>query len=326
MSKMDAAGPALRGGRRWAGAAAASRDRAVGSLVSALLLLGSATDVAALATTPTPAVARPNEFYLRGAASCDPSARTVEVGSSFREGTRRFLLPGRAVPLTVRETSFGEGKLGYQLWTSGVALATYVSLRPALVRGKRVLELGSGIGLAGLACAGHARSVTLSDMDRVSPSDYDSPYGLLESLRRSVGENGYGEGVGEGGVSVRRIDWRECGEGPAGIADDDDRFDVVLASDCVYYAELLPPLLAALRRFLARDGTAYVLSTERGYVETDGLHASPARFGDALRDAGWCEVTEERFACVTPYSDEEQVLHRVCWRRAEAVAEQLYQR
>jgi predicted nicotinamide N-methyase len=295
---------------RSAGPASSPRARAVGAAL--VLLLGGA---AALAPAPAPTAPRANEFYLRGAAGCDASARTVEAGSSFREGTRRFLLPGRAAPLTVRETSFGEGKLGYQLWTSGVALATYVSLRPELVGDKRVLELGSGIGLAGLACAGLARTVTLSDMDRASATDYDSPYGLLDSLRRSADDNGFGAGAGAGAVSVRRIDWRECAEVDAAADAAADRFDVVLASDCVYYAELLPPLLGALRRFLAPEGTAYVLSTERGYVETDALHASPARFGAALRAAGWCEVCEERFACVTPYSDEEQVLHTVRWRR-----------
>jgi len=137
--------------------------------------------------------AAPNEFYLRGA-GCD-SARTLEIQvpstSLDWPPRRRFALPGKENEIGLRETSFGEGKLGYQLWTAGIALATFISANPALVHGKDVLELGSGIGLAGLACADVAQTVTLSDMDRVRDDDWDSPTMLLESLRDSVSENGF---------------------------------------------------------------------------------------------------------------------------------------
>ncbi|KAG8466912.1 hypothetical protein KFE25_008291 [Diacronema lutheri] len=290
-------------------------------------VLGLLANAHASVAPPRPAgvALRSKEFRLLGA-GCD-AAVTLDAGSSFAEGTRRFALPnGREIG--VRETSFGEGKLGYSLWTAGIALATWVCADPSRVRDKAVLELGSGVGLAGFACAcAGARSVTLSDMDRVCADDRDSPTGLLSSLRRSVHENALAEAV-----LVRRIDWREHvraaapSPGLGGAASrgggrepqaralvDDDRFDVVVASDCVYHAELLEPLAVAVQRFLAPDGVAYVMSTHRPACVGE-MHASPDDFARELSAAGWCEVHERRCTCRTPYADEEMVLHEVRWR------------
>ena len=52
------------------------------------------------------------------------------------------------------------------LWPAGRALATRLSAEPDLVRGLRVLELGTGLGIAGIAAAdAGARHVFLSDID-----------------------------------------------------------------------------------------------------------------------------------------------------------------
>jgi hypothetical protein len=51
------------------------------------------------------------------------------------------------------------------LWPAGRALATRLSAEPGLVRGRRVLELGTGLGIAGIAAAdAGARHVFLSDI------------------------------------------------------------------------------------------------------------------------------------------------------------------
>ena len=52
------------------------------------------------------------------------------------------------------------------IWPAGRALATRLSAEPDLVRGLRVLELGTGLGIAGIAAADvGARHVFLSDID-----------------------------------------------------------------------------------------------------------------------------------------------------------------
>ena len=51
-----------------------------------------------------------------------------------------------------------------EIWPAGRALATRLSAEPDLVRGQRVLELGTGLGIAGIAAAdAGARHVFLSD-------------------------------------------------------------------------------------------------------------------------------------------------------------------
>ena len=51
-------------------------------------------------------------------------------------------------------------------WGSGIALSRYFVERPELVRGKRILDFGSGSGIAGIAAAkAGAQAVTACDCD-----------------------------------------------------------------------------------------------------------------------------------------------------------------
>ena len=71
----------------------------------------------------------------------------------------RALLDGGARPVTVGEIAFSEGKLGHRCWPSSVALAQWMATAPdaPATRAPRVLELGAGCGLVGLACSRGAR-------------------------------------------------------------------------------------------------------------------------------------------------------------------------
>ena len=96
-------------------------------------------------------------------------------------GARRFALPAAtdapaAAPdaadaadaaagrrlLEFSELSFGEGGHGSKTWPAGVALAIWTQRNAPFVRDQRVLELGSGVGIAGLSAAisGAARWVS----------------------------------------------------------------------------------------------------------------------------------------------------------------------
>lgn len=81
--------------------------------------------------------------------------------------TRCFLLPGRKFT-RVRETTFGEAGLGYSVWDSGIALSIWMGMNPIAFTGRRVLELGSGVGVAGISCGKvGAGSVVMSDFGKV---------------------------------------------------------------------------------------------------------------------------------------------------------------
>ena len=126
---------------------------------------------------------------------------------------------------------------GDVVWPASVALARMLAHVPSFTAGKRVLELGAGLGLAGLAAAAHAgtKRVVLTDRDDT----------VLEFARGAIRSNGLLEGAD---VSTAILDW---GADAAGIAASigPESFDVIIAADILYDAaacELLASLLAKL--------------------------------------------------------------------------------
>ncbi|PIO73899.1 hypothetical protein TELCIR_04108 [Teladorsagia circumcincta] len=113
----------------------------------------------------------------------------------------------------------------------------------------RVLELGAGCGLTGIAIA---RSFCNS---LVSLSDYDSK--VLEQLEFNVKEN---FGKVHSSVEVLNIDWTSFD-----IAQLLNAPDVVIAADVVYDSKILPALCGVLRSCLqtSQKSRAYVASTLR---------------------------------------------------------------
>eukprot|EP00736_Rhodelphis_marinus_P014194 Rmarinus@m.28396 len=61
-------------------------------------------------------------------------------------------------------------KVSGVIWDSGQVLARYIASQGSVVKNKRVLELGSGTGVAGLACCfAGAKEVVLTDIDSALP-------------------------------------------------------------------------------------------------------------------------------------------------------------
>ncbi len=114
------------------------------------------------------------------------------------------------------------------LWRSGVALAR--ELDPQTLRGKRVLELGCGLGVPSIAAARAGAEVLATD------SDPDA----LALLERNAEANG-------AGLETETVKWSDAGtlveRGP---------FDLVLASDVLYERSSVGPLIELLPR-LAPD-------------------------------------------------------------------------
>src|SRR5918998_3220466 len=102
------------------------------------------------------------------------------------------------------------------LWPGAVMLAEAVAREP-LAAGTRALEIGCGLGLAGLV--GLARGL------RVVFTDYDEA--ALEFVARSIRENGFDPAAS----STSRLDWRDP---------PDDRYPLILAADVLYERRLVP--------------------------------------------------------------------------------------
>ncbi|MFO0870961.1 MAG: methyltransferase domain-containing protein [Pirellulales bacterium] len=125
-----------------------------------------------------------------------------------------------------------------QLWSAALPLAELVARRsrPAAFP---VLELGCGIGLAGLVACGQGDAVTFSDL---VPEAVEL---ALENARR----NGCAERA-----TGRVIDW--C-QPPA------ERFPWIIASDVLYDPALHAPLTRAIEQLLEPAGEAWIADPGR---------------------------------------------------------------
>jgi predicted nicotinamide N-methyase len=132
-------------------------------------------------------------------------------------------------------------------WAGGQALARYVLDRPAIVRGKRVLDFASGSGLAGIAAAkAGARNVSASDVDAFA----------CAAMALNANANGVILDVIARDLTGRDGPW-----------------DTVLAGDICYERDLAEAVTGWLER-LARRGTLVLIGDPgRAYLPRERLTA-----------------------------------------------------
>jgi tetratricopeptide (TPR) repeat protein len=138
---------------------------------------------------------------------------------------------------------------GTMIWECGIVLAGYLmhSLTAEQLRGKRVLELGAGTGVAGLAASALGAHAVLTDLEPVA-----------RLLRCNVGLNREALLAAGGSAEVLPLDWNDAAPHgataaalPEGLAE--GRLDLVLGADLVFQPDgrQLPALVALLRGLLA---------------------------------------------------------------------------
>lgn len=113
-----------------------------------------------------------------------------------------------------------EGSTGFRVWEASRYLASYLVKHPELVKGKRVMELGSGPGFCGLVAAKLGGIVTLTDAHA----------GVLSLLEESSKHSG---------ALVEALDWEARPVRPTVT-------DVIIGSDIVYDPRLVEPLVGVL--------------------------------------------------------------------------------
>jgi predicted nicotinamide N-methyase len=138
-------------------------------------------------------------------------------------------LLARIDPVTFAE----DERLPYwaELWPAAVAMAHYTTQRLSLA-GRRVLELGCGLGLVGVVAALQGAQVLCTDYEAEA----------LAFARHNARRNACRH------MRFRLMDWRR----PTLRR----RYDCILASDVIYEARNFGPLVCLLQRYLARGGSA----------------------------------------------------------------------
>uniref|UniRef100_A0A0D9X0I6 Methyltransferase small domain-containing protein n=1 Tax=Leersia perrieri TaxID=77586 RepID=A0A0D9X0I6_9ORYZ len=182
-----------------------------------------------------------------------------------------FHLPTLPSPITIRTLpSLG---LTFQLWPSASTLLRILPVSPHLLprfptreNPLGVLELGSGTGAAGIALAAALPAhAVLSDLPAALPN-----------LRHNVALNSPLLDTRGGSVSVAPLPWGDAAAMEAVAAGGASRFDLVVASDVVYYEALVDPLIETLR-FFVKGEVVFVMAHMRRWKRTDKKFFAKAR-------------------------------------------------
>ena len=136
----------------------------------------------------------------------------------------------------------GQVGIGGMVWDASLILAKflYCNRDSVFARVRTVLEVGSGTGICGLACA------LMSEKLRVTLSDLDSH---LPLIRTNIDINATTN------VYCEEIDWFN--------STDEKKYDMVIGSDCVYDVELFEPLLDTLDKVTTKDSVVFLCNELR---------------------------------------------------------------
>lgn len=139
-------------------------------------------------------------------------------------------------------------------WVGGQALARHVLDHGApFLRGRRVLDLAAGCGIAGIAAAMGGAAVTVVDID---------PFALT-AARLNAEANG---------VALSASNTDLLSHPPAALP-----WDVVLAGDVCYERPMAERMVMFLRTAAAQGRTVWLADPGRSYLPKDGL-AEIARY------------------------------------------------
>ena len=232
--------------KRAAPRSSAARARAVSVLASQL------TERAAQQTDGASAADHAQGESAPRDGSADAPSRKREISDERIAQLRRFLAerrgetlaqPGAEIPVDVPIGSTGatlsiaegtSGGFGARMWPSAKTLVDHISAGawPHELEGKRVLELGCGVGLGGLAAGYVGADVVLTDRDEAVLRRASENLQLNRQLIEREG----------GSATVAPLTWghkRRMQE----VLDEHGPFDIILGSDLLYsrasYGDLL---------------------------------------------------------------------------------------
>jgi len=162
--------------------------------------------------------------------------------------SRRFRIPTQSgnVDIVLHEPSLTADNLGLKTWASSYLLAKRLHLLelPEATPGieRRVLELGSGTGLVGIAAAAvWGVEVQLTDLPEIEAN-------LALNVRANQEVILKGAGVATTGV----LDWSDTTNPPS----DEERYRIILAADPLYSPEHPALLVRTIERYLLRCAEA----------------------------------------------------------------------
>jgi predicted nicotinamide N-methyase len=228
---------------------------------------------------------------------------TARQHESEEEDFLRSLVEGCELDATESDASVAvhlpyyeqEGSLASSLWPGSLA-TSILCASPAMARaleGANVLELGSGLGLAGLVASSRGASEC-----RLTDNDAD----VLDAVSRLLPLN---VPIASAKVRAERLDWRDNDLPVA----PERQADVIVSSDVAYYYYLLRPLMDTARRHLPASELE-TASAQNSSVGEEGSRARSAGLwlcvGQANREAQWQLYHNLKGGCYNQLTDEHE--------------------
>lgn len=142
--------------------------------------------------------------------------------------------------------------IGGCFWLSSIAMILFIDTHKDYFKDKKILELGSGIGLPAMHIAKTCtpKNVTMSDKDSYITQSSSNLNGIFEL----------------GNTDIKYIDWFNSLNDTLNDTDQ-DKYDVIIASDCVY-----------------RNTQAAFLETIKKHLKDDGIFIFVNAYRDGLDD------------------------------------------
>ncbi|KAI9730714.1 MAG: hypothetical protein M1834_005683 [Cirrosporium novae-zelandiae] len=213
----------------------------------------------------------------------------------------------------IRSPGITEDNLGHKIWPSTHVMGGNLNnpnLKALLPHSPKVLELGSGVGLLGLAAATiWEADCTLTDMRSI----VDNLAYNVDANRKTVELHG-------GKVSAHILEWDDEGSFPK---NEDERYSVVLGADLLYsedHAILVSNMIdkwlchspdaVAITAFPERDGYETQLETFREKMWYLGFQVIGDRSQWGVGDAKFANGESQAFLC-----------HMKVWKRKEFVCQ-----
>lgn len=125
--------------------------------------------------------------------------------------------------------------VGMKIWEAGFFMAEFARHRPHLFTSRKILELGSGVGLTGIMIAACCapKSIILTDYTRQS----------LVNLRYNVQINDHM--LRNSQIRVEDLDWNDCSLDHAAKMN----VELLISCDCVYDVSVFPALVNTVTSF-----------------------------------------------------------------------------
>jgi predicted nicotinamide N-methyase len=208
--------------------------------------------------------------------------RPTALNDGGETSSRSVAVRGRTYVLAQRPSSHNHGHI---VWEASIALLDYLASKPkdlaALASGLRVLELGAGCGLVGMALADAGARVVSTDLPSV-----------VEHLKANVAANPPLAGAGKGGsITVLPYAW---GDDVAPLLDAaGGGFGLVVGTDVAYSGSLNPLLLQTACAIATASEAARAAAGEKP-TRCGVLFANEVRCEEAQRV--FEEEAEARFA------------------------------